>query len=69
MESNYELKGKLKMQVDTLIENGLVFNTFSQKFERKNIAIENGKILMVGADLQFEAKKLLTLIIVILFRD
>lgn len=58
MESNYELKRKLKMQVDTLIVNGLVFNTFSQKFERKDIAIENGKILMVGEALQFDAEKI-----------
>lgn len=47
------------MQVDTLIKNGQVFNTFSQKFEKKDIAIESGKILMVAKNLDFSAKKVI----------
>lgn len=58
MESNYELKRMLRMQVDTLIKNGRVFNTFSQQFEAKEIAIKDGKILMVGPGLSFEATKI-----------
>lgn len=47
------------MQIDTLIKNGLVYNTFSQSFERKDIAIQDGKILMVGPNLDFQAEKVI----------
>lgn len=46
------------MQIDTLIKNGRVFNTFSQTFEAKDIAIQAGKVLMVGPNLDFEAKRI-----------
>jgi len=47
------------MQVDTLIKNGRVFNTFSQGFEAKDIAIKDGKIFMVGPKLDFSANKVI----------
>jgi len=45
------------MLVDTLIKNGRVFNTFSQKFEAKDVAIKDGKFLMIAPDLDFTAEK------------
>ncbi|MQS97685.1 adenine deaminase C-terminal domain-containing protein [Companilactobacillus halodurans] len=47
------------MRVDLLINNGQVFNTFSQEFEKKAIAIKDGKILMVGPNLDFSADKII----------
>lgn len=47
------------MQIDTLIKNGRVFNTFTQSFENKDIAIKDGKVLMVGPDLNFESERMI----------
>ncbi|MFC6323717.1 adenine deaminase C-terminal domain-containing protein [Companilactobacillus baiquanensis] len=44
------------MKIDTLIINGKVFNSFNQTFEKKDIAIKDGKIERVDSDLSYDAK-------------
>lgn len=36
------------MQVDTLVLNGIVFNSYFKQFRKENIAIKDGKFFYIG---------------------